>query len=438
MTLVVKAPGSIARVAMLLASTLMLASGARAQSSLQVPIQFDFLNPSARSLGLGGAFVGLADDATAALVNPAGLIELTLPEVSVEGRYRSFTHPFLTSGRLSGLPTGMGEDRTLGANYEGIGDSATGLTYLSLVIPRGRFRFAAFRHELIKLEQEFTSRGVFQNRGFDNRDTAFSATRTLSVDVYGASAAYDAGRLWIGGGLLIAPFSLGFDFRRYLHDDFYGAPDPQQELFNFTQDGDDVGFGAVIGAIVPVKLAKIGVSYKRSPRFDFSSSSGGLVGSQQRTLSTFKVPDVFAAGVSATFDRALVTVEYTRVFHSQLLDEYVTVLARQGESGPRVDRFTINDANEFHAGAEYLLPLPGRPALRGGFWFDPDHSVHYEPTDANDFLDERIVAALSSGRDQWHGSFGVMFTVHSKVDIAAAVDHSARSTVISTSAIIRF
>ena len=36
---------------------------------------------------------------------------------------------------------------------------------------------------------------------------------------------------------------------------------------------------------MPVKkLAKIGVSYKRvSPRFDFSSLSGGLVGSQQRT-----------------------------------------------------------------------------------------------------------------------------------------------------------
>ncbi|MGH9221349.1 MAG: hypothetical protein ACRD1W_18735, partial [Vicinamibacterales bacterium] len=108
----------IARAALLLAGTLMLASGAQAQSSLQVPIQFDFLNPSARSLAMGGAFVGLADDATAALVNPAGLIELTLPEVSVEGRYRSFQHPFLVSGRLSGLPTGMGEDQTAGPNYE--------------------------------------------------------------------------------------------------------------------------------------------------------------------------------------------------------------------------------------------------------------------------------------------------------------------------------
>jgi hypothetical protein len=363
---------------------------------------------------------------------------LTRPEVSVEGRYRSVQNPFLASGRLSGTPTGMGEDRTSVPNYENIGDSVTGLTYLSFVLPRGRLRFAAFRHELIKLEQEFTSRGVFQYRGFDNRDHGFTATRTLKVDVYGASAAYDAGRLWIGGGLLIEAFSLGFDFRRYLHEEFYGAPDPQQEVFHFTQDGDDIGLGAVAGVMVPLGFGKVGVSYKRAPRFDFASFLGGLVGSQERVLSTFKVPDVFAAGVSATFDRALVTVEYTHVFHSQLEREFVEVLALQGESAPRVDRFTIADGNELHAGVEYLLPLPGRPALRGGFWFDPDHSVRYEPTAANDLLDERLVAALSSGRDLWHGTFGGMVTVHPRMDVAVAVDYSSRSTVVSTSAIIRF
>ena len=60
---------------------LSFAEPAAAQSSLQVPIQFDFLNPGARSLALGSAFVGLADDATAAWVNPAGLMELTRREI---------------------------------------------------------------------------------------------------------------------------------------------------------------------------------------------------------------------------------------------------------------------------------------------------------------------------------------------------------------------
>ncbi|MGB5341528.1 MAG: hypothetical protein WBP67_05500, partial [Thermoanaerobaculia bacterium] len=35
-----------------------------------VNLQFNFADPGARSLGFGGAFVGLADDATAAFANP--------------------------------------------------------------------------------------------------------------------------------------------------------------------------------------------------------------------------------------------------------------------------------------------------------------------------------------------------------------------------------
>jgi hypothetical protein len=45
-----------------------LCSGVRAQEVIEPAM----VNPGARSLGLGGAFVALADDATAAYANPAG------------------------------------------------------------------------------------------------------------------------------------------------------------------------------------------------------------------------------------------------------------------------------------------------------------------------------------------------------------------------------
>lgn len=41
----------------------------------------------ARALGMGGAFIGIADDATAASWNPAGLIQLETPEVSIVVAY---------------------------------------------------------------------------------------------------------------------------------------------------------------------------------------------------------------------------------------------------------------------------------------------------------------------------------------------------------------
>src|SRR3989304_310009 len=47
-------------------------------------LQFNFLNPGARALGMGGAFVAMADDATTSLANPAGLLNLTRPEAGIE------------------------------------------------------------------------------------------------------------------------------------------------------------------------------------------------------------------------------------------------------------------------------------------------------------------------------------------------------------------
>src|SRR6185369_1371458 len=43
--------------------------------------------PGARAIGMGGAFIGKADDATAAVTNPAGLTLLVKPELAAEWRF---------------------------------------------------------------------------------------------------------------------------------------------------------------------------------------------------------------------------------------------------------------------------------------------------------------------------------------------------------------
>jgi long-subunit fatty acid transport protein len=69
------------------------------------------LNPvgsGARATGMGGAFIGVADDATAASWNPAGLIQLEKPEISMvysafsrDQAYDSLAQPGIT-GYASG------------------------------------------------------------------------------------------------------------------------------------------------------------------------------------------------------------------------------------------------------------------------------------------------------------------------------------------------
>ena len=45
---------------------------------------FNFVSPGARALGLGGAFVAVADDVTAAQANPAGMASFPAPKFLVE------------------------------------------------------------------------------------------------------------------------------------------------------------------------------------------------------------------------------------------------------------------------------------------------------------------------------------------------------------------
>ena len=68
----------------------------------------------ARALGMGGAFIGVADDATAAYANPSGLVQLVRPEVSVEGRRWGYSSAYTEGGRASGQPSGRGIDTVAG------------------------------------------------------------------------------------------------------------------------------------------------------------------------------------------------------------------------------------------------------------------------------------------------------------------------------------
>jgi long-subunit fatty acid transport protein len=84
----------------------------------------------ARALGMGGAFIGVADDATAASWNPAGLIQLETPEVSIVGAYNHRT-----------------EDTTYAAFPEASGPQSVStydLNYLSAAYP-----FTAFHKNMI-------------------------------------------------------------------------------------------------------------------------------------------------------------------------------------------------------------------------------------------------------------------------------------------------
>ncbi|MDM8517482.1 outer membrane protein transport protein [Desulfobacterales bacterium HSG16] len=88
---------------------------------IEIPSSPNPVGSGARALGMGGAFIGVADDATAASWNPGGLIQLELPEIS-----------FVATGfhRI--------DDNSFGNNPEASGSqtvSKTSINYLSAAYP---------------------------------------------------------------------------------------------------------------------------------------------------------------------------------------------------------------------------------------------------------------------------------------------------------------
>ena len=199
---------------------LLAASPAFAQRDLEIPLQFDFINPGARSLALAGAFIGLADDATAATTNPAGLQRLARPEVSVEGRGWKFVTDFVQGGRLTGNVTNIPIDTVAGPVFGETSERIGGMSFLSFVFPRGRWSFAGYRQEASRLRGSATTDGAFftdtnsLGQLQDFREYPSILARELDVINYGGSFAYRAGKVLLGGRRQPLAAEAGFGARR--------------------------------------------------------------------------------------------------------------------------------------------------------------------------------------------------------------------------------
>lgn len=422
-------------------------SVAAAQTTAQLPLQFDFLNPGARSLALGGAFIGAADDATTAFANPAGLPSLSRVELSGEIRYRRIETPFLQGGRVSGTITGIAPDTVQGPIYGTEVDDHVSPAFFSFVMPAGRVTFAAYIHELVRIDNAFSSAGPFQRATFFGvvtdrvRDLPISGSRQVTIRNYGGAAGIRLHeRFALGGGISVYTFDLEASFARYnFESDIYSAPDTDIATSTAVQEGDDVGLGANVGALwSPAGPVKIGFTYRYGPRFDFTQHDRiPLENFDLVREGRFKVPDVFGVGVEWRVSQSLrVLFDYDRVQYSQLKEDFVNI---QALASGRPDQLRIDDGNELHGGVEYVFLQAPKPfALRAGAWFDPDHSIRYEPTPANDRLDALYSATLPGGDDLVHFTFGGGIVFSNHVEVNAGADVSSRTTAVTGSAVVRF
>jgi hypothetical protein len=431
-------------------ASLALVPPAAAQSTAQFPVQFNFLTPGARSMAMGGAFIGAADDATAAFSNPAGLAFFGTVQVTFEGRGTRFETPFLAGGRVSGQTTGIGLDTIPGPVYEHDYDGHVRPSFAAVVIPfGGRSSFTAYRHELADIANQFYSRGAFQRASFfgivddGNRDTPLGGRRSIRIATYGGAVgrSFKGERLALGGGLSVSTFRVDSRFARFgFVSSIFGPDDPTIVSATAVQTGDGAAVSGNVGAIwrSSGNRVSIGAVYRRGPSFTFTQNDRVPAADFSSTrVGRFKVPDVYAAGVAwATSERLRVLFDYDRVQYSQVKADFIDF---QAIASGRSSRLSVADADEVHGGVEYRTVVHGRPfAWRTGAWFDPDHSVRYTPTAAMDEFDALLSASLRQGKNLVHYTGGIGIGLPGRTVFDAAADLSARTRAVTASFLVRF
>jgi len=421
-------------------------ASAQTGQTAQIPLQFDFLNPGARSLGLGSAFVAVADDATAAFTNPAGLMLAVRPfEVGAEVRYRWLNTPYLSMGRLSGTPSGQLLDKFDKPVYGVSVDSAIRPYFLSLVFKKQKWVYAGYRHELVLQTNSFVSQGPFYKaNGIFNNSRLFGLTgyRDIRLTTYGAAAAYRVSpRLSIGQGISVYRFSLDARFASLgFQGEEFGSPvdlNTAGTLSTTTQVGTGTQVAFNIGALIsPYPWLRIGLVFRQSASFLFDVVNVVPNTPTATRHGVFRTPGVLAAGVRIQRGNALaLMVDYDWVQYANLTTTFITFQVDPSAAS----RVSIASGHEVHFGGEYtLLGLPKQPTVRAGAWFDPNHAVRYESDGSGSDIDTRFQAIFPGGRSVWHYCFGVGLPLSRTFEANIGADLTSERKYASASLVARF
>jgi len=435
-------------------------------------LQFNFGNPGARSLGMGGAFLGLADDASAAEANPAGLTILRKPEVTVEGRNYQEEQVFTTSGTFPDL------QRTAFSHYSQRIDA----TFASIVYPTKHFTIGAYYHE--PLRNEGTGKVVPVTNTFTGQvktdvpnfflpvDTSGNATGgpitsaqcdalrqksfpgcieyglfpflssvKIQEKTFGLAMAFKVGTFSFGATARSQRFNeTAFTFRVTPTFDFSSisvqATSDIRKNNDVAKDKTDLTFtGGFKWA--PNDRFSIGGVYKQGAKFvapTFAANEQTNFNYVKAADTTFHIPDVYGAGVSFRPIPVLtLNADAVRVKYSNLVDNFVSINANVR----KIDKaYTAADATEIHLGGEYFFSTKIPFAVRAGAWRDPQHSITYSGPLTN--FDEVAAAVLfPKTKSLTHFSVGAGLA-WPRFQIDAAYDRSDLFKVGSISMVTRF
>ena len=352
---------------------------------VEIPSSINPVGSGARALGMGGAFIAVADDATAASWNPGGLIQLETPEVSVVGAYFH---------RI--------EDNTFGTNPEASGFqdiSKSNINYLSAAYP-----FTLWGHNMIASINyqnlyDFTRKWNFPLIQDSPSERVSSLNRNIEYEQEGSVSA-----LGIAYCAQVTPrFSLGFTLN-FWEDSLYGnrwkktyyeqSSGTYLDTFSFTSEQTIMdqysfqGFNVNIGILwnvtstltlgivlkTPFK-ADLKREYKYNGVIDFTDDPG-LSSTESDSFiedETLEMPMSFGIGIAYRFsDKFTGSIDiYRTEWDDFTLTDY-NGNKTSPVTGKSIDESDIDPTYQIRIGAEYLY-ITNRYVVpfRSGVFYDP-------------------------------------------------------------------
>ncbi|MDX1570466.1 MAG: outer membrane protein transport protein [Xanthomonadales bacterium] len=465
-----------------LLAVLLLAYGGTAMAQRGEPQAFDgnvsvpveLLPPGARALGLSGAFTAVADDATAAEANPAGLTILRAPELSVHFRDSDYDLVYYDAEARNSGAFG-GQTGELLKNYR---DSSNNLAFASVVYPWEKFVFSAFYTNNLDLDASSPTETIFDPNFVDT----FTSENSLrgELEGYGLSTAFRFNE-FISLGITVKETKMSvnsldrqtidnFQDFEFLFEEITGVA-PAADFARVITDrfiisnelaGDDHDVTFNYGILFnPASTWSVGLVYKEGgtykiPAVNTFAQQLGCMGTpgdllfdicqagfdgvdlgqfnftnRDDTINEIGVPDTFTLGIAwRPTDTWLLSLDINNIDYSDLPAPRDRTLGFEflvdGSSQAIAnDIEPISDAVTYHFGVEKIffpeMELFDILTLRAGAFTDDDH-------DGTRLVDS----------DDTHFTVGIGTVINGNLQIDLAAESSDRIDNIVLSAIYRF
>jgi long-chain fatty acid transport protein len=459
----------------------LVASTADAQtdSALLSKVSFNLTNPGGKSLAMGGAFTAIADDATAALANPAGLGLISSMEFAISGKRTDET-----LGLVTARSTATG---SLAAPYPGVETSnvdrdthAASVDFAGVVVPLSRRLVAAvFYAENLRFEGDAGDGGYQYVELRDNRsgggarqDFLYSyhefGTVSLTNRLLGLSLAYRVTEsVRVGGGVTLnrSSFDLGGDAdgpHRITSRTFLSPTADEVRTVSMRVDGvsgTKPGFLAGIHVdLLSGGALTLGADYRSSPSNDGTLVIGGDVpaalASQTSRPFKFRVPRDAAIGLAShPMPGLTIAAEVQWVAYGDIFDRPLPVVSYTGLAGPFPGNLAEGILADLSPAPSVWVPRIGleyvaggndaRLAFRVGYHREPAHGVtaSLAARDASGApfpitdppFSASVAAVFDGGRadDRFTGGLGVTIAKSLSVDFGFDVGRASRQLAAS-------